>query len=275
MAAVSVSPQDLETYINQRLNDYTIQTMNPKLQELRDMTTPGIAALQDRTNALVGQMNDVKEAFKAVETDYNSKMLEYDSIVKQHMDQANTQFDTHTANITTSLNKHNDLFQKVDSLVKGIEADIGRIKEEHGNTTKKVDEGLRNMSAHADQLKNEVTQAHRQMQGSLSSAIATASAAAAGGGGGSKGRTLDEDKRLEGIGHLNGHETSAQIVDWFSTTFIKMESACPGSRSILEWVQSTDEEITTELIDENRSDDRLVAHRLNRELISWMATVMK
>ena len=141
----------LETCINQRLNDYTIQTLNPKLQELRDMTTPGIAALQDRTNALVGQMNEVKEAFKAVESDYNSKMLDYDSRVKSHMDQANTQFDTHSVNITTSLNKHNELFQKVDSLVKGIEASIGRIKEEHGSTTKKVDEGLRNMAAHTDQ----------------------------------------------------------------------------------------------------------------------------
>ena len=49
--------------------------------------------------------------------------------------------------------------------------------------------------------------------------------------------------------------------------------ACPGSTAVLEWAIAQDEEITTESTDSARTEDRFTSHRLNRELISWMANV--
>ena len=124
------------------------------------------------------------------------------------------------------------------------------------------------------QFKTEVEHSHRMMQGSLSAAISTSAAAqSVGGGSGPKNRTLDEDKRLEGVGQISGHESLAAVTEWYSKVMIKMESACPGSTAILEWAIAQDEEITSEVIDSARTDDRFISHRLNRELISWMANV--
>ena len=54
-----------------------------------------------------------------------------------------------------------------------------------------------------------------------------------------------------------------------------MESVVPGSKVIFDWVIASSEEITTRKIDNDRLEDSLTAHRLNRELVSWMTGVVE
>lgn len=122
-------------------------------------------------------------------------------------------------------------------------------------------------------FKLQVANANQQMQGSLSAAIATSTGSAASAAAGPKSRTLDEDKRLEGLWQITKNENITVITELYKKAGIELESACPGSSAVLDRASKMEDSVTTELIERERIGNRLTAHRLNRELVSWMTNV--
>ena len=111
-------------------------------------------------------------------------------------------------------------------------------------------------------------------QNSLSSAIAVASQQSSGPHSRSS-LTLDADKRLQTIVKISGDESFTELNEWYTKAYIKLESVMPGSKPIFDWAIASSEEINTRKIDKERMEDRINAHRLNRELVSWMTGVIE
>ena len=264
------------------ITEFRIQNLDPnvnllqtEIANLRTLTGENVNALTAEINTLKSNMRDVRSAFDVIDQNHSAKLADADNEFKKHIVNADLEFTKMTQKMAEDFNKHDDLFKKVDELVKSMQIEIAQVKSdsEHRRQQAEADAGTRDNLY--QQFQAEVQHSNQLMQGSLSAAINAATSHAGGTGGARSTKTLDEDRRLEGITQLTGHESLAEVTEWYSKVHIKLESACPGSGEILAWVTSQSEEVTTTLIDSERHADRLTAHRLNRELVSWMANVIK
>ena len=256
--------------VNRAIKDFQTSVFDSQIRELHAITSRTDAKLQEAS----GAFGEIRVKFDAIETERIAKILEMETAVSNKLDIADTEFKSYQTILGQDLKKVDELFHQTDAVVKqvqlGLESTKIAVKESAQNTGQEIV----NMAGNFQQFKAEVDNSHRLLQGSLSAAISTSAAAQSlAGGSGPKSRTLDEDRRLEGVGQISGHETLAAITEWYSKNMIKIESACPGSTAVLEWAIAQDEEITSESINSARTEDRFTCHRLNRESISWMANV--
>ena len=247
---------EMTALIDARISEFRATFVDAKFQEL-----------DTKLSVVESTFSEIKNKFGEVETKNAQQHSDMDKVITSRLADADAQFKSFQQQLTADMEKASDLFKKTDQLMIQMRKDLTAVQD----STRQASEGA---EAKNQQLRSEVEHSIRMVQGSLSSAIGAASAnRPLSSGGGSKSRTLDEDKRLEGVGKISGHESLADITEWYSKVMIKLESACPGAGPVLEWAVAQKEEVTTTDIELERVYDSEIAHRLNRELISWMTNV--
>ena len=192
------------------------------------------------------------------------------------------------ATLQADIDSNADLFRRTDVIVKKLQADknnvdamVCQVKQLTDTTVSNIGElatrvthDLKSADENYVNFKRVVETAVAAGQNSLSIATATAGAAAgsASEGGSYKAKTLDADERMKILGSISGEEMISTVTEWYDKVLIKLESTIPGAREISEWCQSHETEISFEQIDQERLSDRITAHRINRELVSWMTS---
>jgi hypothetical protein len=246
------------------------KTFQAKQEELDSKIKPAIDQLNKDVALVRNGLAVAETKIESVMTDLINRIGVTQATLQAEIDSSGSTFTDANA-VTVGLQKQVD--QMRDNIRKFAEDQIA-----FGKTITTVQEQTNAELLKADKnyvaFQQHVSSAVEGVRNSLSSAISSASNVAAGAaqpGGGRHQNTLDSDKRMEHLGTITGNEPIATIVEWFDKVHIKLESACPGAKNIMLWAQALDEPITLELID-TRYEDRLTAHRLNRELVSWMTS---
>ena len=269
-------------------------TINARVQELGTELRSQISNASTEHQGAIAQLrSDADVSVRALEkadTDINNMLKKFESNLDEHMREANTRFMNFDA-------AQNDKWTKLDADMATIHMklatitdpsqQIGSISDElHsvGQSILGINKSVQESKVDMENFKASISQQNQSFQNHLQTEMAstrnslsTAIAMTAQPGGGSGSRpsdTLDADKRLQGIVAITGDESYSVLVEWYTKAYIKLESVVPGSRRIFDWVIAASDEITPGKIDNDRLEDRITAHRLNRELVSWMTGVV-
>ena len=185
--------------------------------------------------------------------------------------------------VKTAEDRYSSNMDTIDKNAEGVRRDLDnvttnvrRIENESVSISSKFTE-LQNITAsHRTDLekgimtiKEGIDKKIEEIQNSLSTAVVSNSSDTMRSGGGSaRTFSLDTDKRLLNYTSITGNEDIIMIHEWWTKLFVKMESCIPMSKAYLEAVVVSPTEVTNQEIDSR--DDRMLGHRLNRELYSLL-----
>ena len=109
------------------ITEFRIQNLDPnvnllqtEIANLRTLTGENVNALTAEINTLKSNMRDVRSAFDVIDQNHSAKLADADNEFKKHIVNADLEFTKMTQKMAEDFNKHDDLFKKVDELVKSM-----------------------------------------------------------------------------------------------------------------------------------------------------------
>lgn len=156
--------QQIDQQITICLQEFRQQTLEPRAQEIMNIFSPNIEDLRTRMDTINVTLVQVREQFAIEKTTHDARMQEAERHFRSTIDGAEKQFTQYQSRLAADMTLHNELFQKLDDIVKNLRQDVDTAKSANDLTKQQVQNEFETLTKQFNTFKSEVSHANVTMQ---------------------------------------------------------------------------------------------------------------
>ena len=159
--------QQIDQQITIRLQEFRQQTLEPRAQEIMNIFSPNIEDLRTHMDTIDVTLVQVREQFAIEKTTHDARMQEAERHFRSTIDGAEKQFTQYQNRLAADMTLHNELFQKLDDIVKNLRQDVDTAESANDLTKQQVQKEFETLTKQFNTFKSEVSHANVTMHGSF------------------------------------------------------------------------------------------------------------